>query len=420
MGRTFPFRPFSVFMLLAAAGAVWLLSVSPPPSTAQGGGEEPVKFSCSLPPPVLDGWVRVHYILEDSGCPEYDGECWSNWIVASNPQAWYEDVDARANAEKCQACAEGDPPSIYRPFVIVDPRDECLEDERCGCEDGPAAGRWYVNRAARPVFVEYKDPDGTPIYECVWRLDSGRHYWFFGEWGPCRKCVCWAPPTPTPPPPPWPTAAPPPTECAVTPLPTSTPVPTPRLTPLPLTSEVEVTLHPRVSVRSSQDPNVWYKTKKTHFFWLWQKHMTVKLWADVIDVDAPDDCTNASATVVESYLHRLNGVEVCPAPNGPRKNPEAPDVVYHAEGWSGFCKWRTDADGDAIKLLWSKLPTPPSGESSLNQYNVTPFTQSWVPITYIVRVMVSYTCNGFAMSAPRDFILTMNVGLVKPVPGKKW
>ncbi len=411
----------SVLVLTLAAAALLPLPGRTPPRSAQAAPLQvgPARYVCSVPDDDLPDpgtscagdWVQVEYVMEDSGCPEADGECWTDWAL-SKAYAWYECGSARRNREK--GVGGGNPPDGFDPHTVADPRARCNDKN---CIKQWAKGWWYVNAVARPVFPE--DPgwgkEGGMVYECTWEIDPTHFYWFFGEEGKCYACdSCTVHPTATPPPPGTPTATPRPTEClpgTPTPLPTGTAVPpTPTRLPLP-----EAVVSPYALARSPRTPpGTWYRTVQD-FYWLYQERLYIKLWGEAA-AEAPPGCSLLSARVVRTYLNKVNGRQVCPDPEDPDGPFPAPEDTLYTPG--AFCGWRDDTDDDAMVLLWSNHRMPPRGreDSPMNQYNVTPWTQTWIPIEYTADVAVTYTCGALTETAHLYVDgLQLRVKLVKPV-----
>ena len=446
-------RAALILALFLAAGAVvlWAFLERAPSREAQAAAlarrADFCEYVCdapasSLPPsgPCTQDWVQVKLKMESSGCPRGDGECWTTW-ARTEPYAWYECLP---RVELKKGVGDGTPPAgDFRPYTVRDPRAFCNDED---CVEKWAAGTWYVNALARPVFPEKPEREGGwCTYRCTWRIDTSHFYWFFGEEGHCYACnICSVPPTATPPPWPTPTATPQPTECAPgTPTP---PAPTPTLPPpTPLPAPPTVYVSPLYYVRDPRWAEGEWSEARTidRLYWLWQLQLYIRPWAVVSGVGGVEPGCRVDSTEVTGIWVEEVGPDtwtegerrVCPPPRAPDREVYPRNTLYAQEGRSSFCGWREDSEDYAMRLLWSREPMQPKQahplrDASLNQYGITPWTQGEVLIRYWVRVHVTYTCGitdespGFTYTAvvygqpadnPSDDLLTLRVRLMKPV-----
>jgi len=408
-------------------------------ASSQGWGGTYYEFDCPSPPPEslsrqagCDGaWSRVEWVMQNSGCPSGAGDCWTNWIVQTNPHAWYECGAARTGPlGKSREALAGTPPAGFSPYTVDDPRAWC-QDENCVKQW--AAGTWYLNAVARPFFPSQPSYEhGMWVYRCEWKIPrDATYHWFFGESGNCYDCDCAVPPTQTPAPSPTagPSPTPLPTECVpgtpTPPGPTTPPAdPTPPPPPPVPTLAAQAWVRPPVGNRPPSVPSEGDWTQiQDRLYWLWQLQLYIRPWARAT-VGSGGGCS-ASAEVVGYYPMRIGPDgwsdeerRVCPDPlahNPPTPSPK--NSLYSSEGWEAFCRWRKV--DEPLRLLWSRFPMEPKKEgekeASLNQYEVTPWTQDWVKIDYKVMVRVDYTCGGDPMVGFYYGDLSIRVKLWKPV-----
>lgn len=78
-------------------------------------------YLCMEPPEEIrnslcgTNWVRVAWVMKDSGCPQYDGECWTTW-AREDAYGWYQCPSARKRFD----WGEGGG-NRYRPYTFRDP-----------------------------------------------------------------------------------------------------------------------------------------------------------------------------------------------------------------------------------------------------------------------------------------------------------
>jgi len=332
------------------------------PAAVPAAQVPPVRVECG--PPEVDGWVIVEDYLAWSGCVTW--ECWSSWIY-NDPSNALMEKQPRLSFFSHGSSNPGSP--WPGPASIYDGRQLCADGER-------AAGYWYHNGNARPVFRYRSFPGDPPWLECMWVMEPAwDQTWSFGEEDDCPMCEL------------DPVATPAATVCGDHPLYIPT-VPPPTPPPVILNPP---DLLARAQVRSTVwGGGTWYSTDTTkgYFYWPFQHVLGIRFGGSPIEPSA--GCTAASA--VTRYLFRGAGDrEVCRMGDPGTGAPPMPEQTACLDP-AGCCEWHEVGD-DGLRLLFrqNEQPYPSSAEAGLFFWGFKPGP---VELRYTVEVVTTYWCTG--------------------------